>query len=147
MTIGERIRKRREQLGMSQLELAEKIGYKSKSAIAKIELDGRQLPQSKIKAISDALKTTPSFIMGWENGDISTAACAVDTLPETEPPFAISKHEKTIIIAYRNNPNMQNAVDTLLNVKENTGCEIAADMADFIKKGERLTMEISTNIK
>ncbi|MGM9610606.1 MAG: hypothetical protein ACI3ZE_03120, partial [Candidatus Woodwardiibium sp.] len=33
----------------------------------KIELDQRNLTQSKIKAIADALETTPSYIMGWEN--------------------------------------------------------------------------------
>ena len=33
MTIGERIKFRREELGMSQEELAHKIGYKSRSAV------------------------------------------------------------------------------------------------------------------
>lgn len=66
MTIGERIRSRREELRLSQEELAIKIGYKSKSSINKIELGERVLTQSKIKAIADALETTPSYIMGWE---------------------------------------------------------------------------------
>lgn len=65
MTIGKRIRTRREQLGMSQEELAHKIGYKSKSSINKIELDIQQLRQSKIKQIADALETTTDYIMGW----------------------------------------------------------------------------------
>ena len=38
MTIGQRVKIRREELGMSQEELAKKIGYKSKSSINKIEL-------------------------------------------------------------------------------------------------------------
>ena len=66
MTIGQRVKIRREELGMSQEELAKKIGYKSKSSINKIELGFRVLTQSKIKAIADALDTTPSYIMGWE---------------------------------------------------------------------------------
>lgn len=65
-TIGERIRLRREELHLSQEELAKKLGYKSRSSINKIELDSRNLTQSKIKAIADALETTPSYIMGWE---------------------------------------------------------------------------------
>ena len=65
MTIGDRIKTRREELNMSQEELALKSGYKSRSSINKIEMDGRGLPQSKIKAIADALGTTPSYIMGW----------------------------------------------------------------------------------
>lgn len=69
MTIGERIRIRREELGLSQDELAKKIGYKSRSSINKIELDQYSLKQSKIKAIADALETTPSYIMGWKEED------------------------------------------------------------------------------
>lgn len=65
-TIGSRIRNRREALGLSQDELGRKLGYKSRSSINKIELDQRNLTQSKIKAIADALNTTPSYIMGWE---------------------------------------------------------------------------------
>lgn len=65
-TIGTRIRDRREQLGLSQEELGKRLGYKSRSSINKIELDQRNLTQSKIKAIADALETTPSYIMGWK---------------------------------------------------------------------------------
>ena len=54
MEIGERIKKRREELGMSQEELAQKAGYKSRSSINKIEIDGRGLPQSKIVNIASA---------------------------------------------------------------------------------------------
>jgi len=67
MTIGERIRFRRERLGMSQNELARKLGYKSRSSINKIEIGLYNLRLSKIKAIADALDTTPSYIMGWES--------------------------------------------------------------------------------
>lgn len=66
MTIGERIKYRREELKMSQEELAHKLGYKSRSSINKIELGANNLTQSKIKAIADALDTTPSYIMGWD---------------------------------------------------------------------------------
>ena len=55
MEIGDRIRAKREALGMSQEELATKIGYKSRSSINKIEKDGRGLPQSKILLIARAL--------------------------------------------------------------------------------------------
>lgn len=65
-TIGSRIRDRREKLGLSQDELSKRLGYKSRSSINKIELDERNLTQSKIKAIADALGTTPAYIMGWE---------------------------------------------------------------------------------
>lgn len=66
MTIGERIKFRREELGMSQDELAKKLGYKSRSSINKIELNHYDLKQNKIKDIADALETTPSYVMGWD---------------------------------------------------------------------------------
>ena len=48
MTIGQRIKIRREELNMSQDDLAKKVGYKSRSSINKIELDLYSLKQSKI---------------------------------------------------------------------------------------------------
>ena len=65
-TIGDRIKKRREELGMTQEELAHRLGYKSRSSINKIELNSNNLTQSKIKKIADILNTTPSYIMGWD---------------------------------------------------------------------------------
>lgn len=64
--IGERIRTQRKNIGMTQQELADKLGYKSRTSINKIELDGYGLPQSKIKAIANALDTTVDYIMGWD---------------------------------------------------------------------------------
>lgn len=66
MKIGDRIKYRREQLGMSQDELARRLGYKSRSSINKIEKDASGLPQTKIAAIANVLETTPAYIMGWE---------------------------------------------------------------------------------
>ncbi|MEE1048211.1 MAG: helix-turn-helix transcriptional regulator [Clostridia bacterium] len=66
MSIGKRIKNRREALGMSQEELATKLGYKSRSSINKIELEINDVTQSKIAQIAKALGTTPAYIMGWE---------------------------------------------------------------------------------
>mgnify|MGYP001405690724 FL=1 len=63
MNIGARIKKRREELNMSQEELAKLANYKSRSSINKIERDGRGLPQEKIEAIAKALGVTPSYLM------------------------------------------------------------------------------------
>lgn len=67
MTIAERIKRRREQLGLSQEDLARKLGYRSRSSITKIEKEASGLPQQKIAAIAKALDTTPGYIMGWED--------------------------------------------------------------------------------
>ena len=59
------IKKQRQQLNLTQTELAQKLGYADKSMIAKIEKGQVDLPQSKIIAFADALETTPSLLMGW----------------------------------------------------------------------------------
>lgn len=76
MTIPDRIKMRREELGMSQGELARKIGYSNRSAVCKIEKGEREIRQGTIVRIAAALKTTPSYIMGWDEEESMTAQVA-----------------------------------------------------------------------
>jgi len=64
--IGRNIMQRRKALGMTQEELAKKMGYKSKSTINKIENGTNDIPQSKIVNFAQVLETTPGSLMGWE---------------------------------------------------------------------------------
>jgi len=64
--IGKRIRTRREAMGITQEELAKKLGYKSKTTIAKIEIGVNDIAQSKVVEFAAALGTTPAYLMGWE---------------------------------------------------------------------------------
>ena len=72
MDIGDRIKKRRLELGMTQDELAKAAGYKWRSSINKIELGGQKLPQIQIEKIAKALKVTPSYLAGWEEEEYIT---------------------------------------------------------------------------
>lgn len=74
------IKNRRTELGMSQEELAEKMGYTSRSTIAKIEAGKNDIPQSKIQAFAKALDTTPGFLMGWENDSLKSPEITTDTV-------------------------------------------------------------------
>ena len=69
-TVGENILLRRKQLGLTQEELAKRMGYKSKSTINKIELGINDIPQSKIVQFADVLCTTPAHLMGWVDEDV-----------------------------------------------------------------------------
>lgn len=69
MTLGERVRQRREELKISQYELAKLIGYKSRSSINKIEMGLYHVPQDKMKQLAAALQTTPSYLLGWNDAD------------------------------------------------------------------------------
>ena len=64
--VGKNIAAARKRAGMTQEELASRVGYKTKSAINKIELGIRDLPQKKIAAFADALGVTPGHLMGWD---------------------------------------------------------------------------------
>lgn len=67
MTIGERIKKRRTALGISQVALADKVGI-SKQSLYKYE-NGiiTNIPSDKIEEIASVLNTTPAYIMGWDD--------------------------------------------------------------------------------
>ena len=102
MTIGDRIRQRRIELGMTQEELAFKLGYKSKVSINKIELNGRNLTQSKIKAVADALDTTPMWIMGWDSKAVTvTDADTIDVVQKYRQADAQTKEMVRRLLAYQ----------------------------------------------
>ena len=69
MTIGERIKQKRQELGLSQEEVADKLGYKSRTSVFKVEHGITDLPLSKVKEFAEVLKTTPAYLMGWEEDE------------------------------------------------------------------------------
>lgn len=64
--VGDRIKSRRIELNMSQQELADLAGYKSRSTINKLELSDN-ITARNIERLSAALRTTPEYLMGWSN--------------------------------------------------------------------------------
>lgn len=67
MTIGEKIKQARIDKGLTQEELAEKLGYKSRSSVNKIETGGRDIPRSQIKRIAEILDVSPISLLGFED--------------------------------------------------------------------------------
>lgn len=66
MTIGERIRKKREDAGISQTDLADAIDV-SKQTLYKYENNIiTNIPSDKIEKISKILDISPVYIMGWD---------------------------------------------------------------------------------
>ena len=63
---GERVKARRKAMGLTQLGLALRMGFKSKQAISHIEAGDRNLKQSQVAALAAALNVTPAYLMGWE---------------------------------------------------------------------------------
>ena len=117
MTIGQRIRLKREELGMSQEELALRIGYKSKSSINKIELDVQNLRQTKIKAIADALGVTANYILG------------IGEDPAPAPAPSITADESDLLTDYR---KLNEAGKNLARIQ----VENLTKIDDYIVKGD-----------
>lgn len=69
--IGNRIKQLRLERELSQDELARRSGYGSRSTINKIELGINDVPQSKIKAIAEALGVSVGEILCWDKFDSS----------------------------------------------------------------------------
>ena len=65
MTVGERIKQRRKQIGMSAEQLAEIIG-KSAATVYRYENGSIESVDSQaLQPIADALGVTPGYLMGW----------------------------------------------------------------------------------
>ena len=98
MTIGERIKQRRLELSYTQQELADKLGYKDRSAVCQVEGDkNNSITIDRVQAFANALEVSPGYLMGWENE------------PKPESPISFdfpwdnyTEEEQDIIRAYRN---------------------------------------------
>lgn len=66
LNFGEKIKKRRVELGMSQQELAEKVGFKTASAINKIELGLREVKIKMIPVFAKVLNLDPCYLFDSE---------------------------------------------------------------------------------
>ena len=66
MELADRVKLKRKELGLTQDELAKRMGYKSRVSVNKIEM-GRPISQKIIVRLAEALNTTPSYLMGWTN--------------------------------------------------------------------------------
>lgn len=89
MEIGQRIKRCREQLGLSQEELARKLGYKSRSTINKIEMGINDITQSKVVEFATVLETTPAYLMGWEDEEANNLLSFDNVFPIHKKKFPL----------------------------------------------------------
>lgn len=64
MKVGERIKRKRESLGITQQELADRLHLKDKSSISRIESGDPRL--ETVEKVASALNCSTAFLMGWE---------------------------------------------------------------------------------
>lgn len=84
MNIGERIKNRRKEIGINADELAEFVGV-SPSTIFRYEKgEIEKMPTTVLEQIAIKLRTTPSFLMGWDEQDTVRAAHIDEDATEEE---------------------------------------------------------------
>ena len=100
--IGNIIKQRRMELGMTQEELAHKLGYKSKSTINKIETGINGISQAKIKDFAKALDCSPYLFIE-------------DVQHESRPSDAITTYaEKLASLPPEQRDNVMKYIDFLM---------------------------------
>ena len=67
MEFGDKIKYYRELNGMTQEELAKRLGYTSRSSIAKIETGNSDLPLSKVVAFARVFNVAPNDLLPSKN--------------------------------------------------------------------------------
>ncbi len=71
-SIGQRIKKRRLELGLSADQLAYRLG-KNRATVYRYESDEiENLPLSIIAPLSEALQVSPAYLMGWDTSSEET---------------------------------------------------------------------------
>lgn len=66
MDIGERIKKRRKELGLSAEQIAEKLGVSPATIYRYESNDIMNMRIDKLEPIAKVLRTTPAYLMGWD---------------------------------------------------------------------------------
>ena len=114
--IGQRIKQRRTELGMTQEELAHKMGYASKTTINKIENGINDVTQSKIIAFSKALETSVAYLMGWDdNLNKDAAILTVDLLSDQD---AMNAMKKILELSKEDKKTIYDMIDFLYQKEE-----------------------------
>lgn len=117
-TIGDRIKARREALGMTQEELADLLGYRGKSSVSKLESGQGDPGQSKVLAFARTLKTTPAYLMGWVEDPMPTGIP-----PGFEPLPKMVKRPLVGSIACGEPITAEENIEDYVDVPEDTHCD------------------------
>lgn len=107
MSVGINIKKRRYELRMSQQELAEAMGYKTRSTIAKIESGENDVSQKKLQRFAAVLDTTVEALIS----DYGTAP-----IPEQVSPVKKGHTAAVILAGGKSGRNRQNIPSQFISV-------------------------------
>lgn len=111
MSIGANIKKRRFELRMSQQELADAMGYKTRSTIAKIESGENDVSQRKLQKFAEILDTTPEALISGYSSAAPSATFDSDLVS-----ISHNKHIAVILAGGKSGRNRQNIPSQFISV-------------------------------
>jgi 2-C-methyl-D-erythritol 4-phosphate cytidylyltransferase len=111
MSIGANIKKRRYELRMSQQELADAMGYKTRSTIAKIESEENDVSQKKLQKFATILDTTVEALISGYSSPVDNPYALDSTQPQRD-----YKNIAIILAGGKSGRNRQNIPSQFINV-------------------------------
>lgn len=82
MSIGDRIKRRRQEIGLTVDQVAEKIG-KNRATVYRYESSEiEKFPIDILSPLAEALRTTPAYLMGWEEDKGTPLPANIIPMPE-----------------------------------------------------------------
>lgn len=97
MTIGERISKRRQKLGLTVDEVAERL-EKSRATVYRYENgEIEKLPTTVLEPLAKLLQTTPAYLMGW----VDDAEAPLSDGTKKQPVSELSKTDREALELFR----------------------------------------------
>ena len=115
MTMYDRIRQLRTEQGMSQEDLARKVGYKGRSMIARVESGQVDISQTKIQAFAQALNTSVDYLLDGEQ----SLAEEFKRWKNIQPLSVITKEDTMIIESVNNRPVLKMLLKSVENLEDN----------------------------
>ncbi|MBP3892239.1 MAG: XRE family transcriptional regulator [Solobacterium sp.] len=120
MSIGENIKRRRQELGLTQQDLADALGYKTRSTITKIESGENDVTQKKLMKIAEVLNTSVESLFADSTFFPTTSKNdAAYSLSITTPTKANDEQKNVVILlaggqSVRNHYNIPNQFINIL---------------------------------
>lgn len=126
------IKKRRKQLNLTLLEVAQSIGV-TEATLQRYESGAiKNIPYDKIEALSYALKTTPQKLMGWDDDNDIFSIPGIMPLPKTK------KRPRLGVIACGEPILADENIEDYDNVPENITCDFTLICSGDSMTGARI---------
>ncbi|MBQ9862114.1 MAG: helix-turn-helix transcriptional regulator [Clostridia bacterium] len=100
--------------GLSYMDLEQLTGVSHSTLQRYLNGKTNRIPLSAVEKIAAATGVSPAWIMGWESEPLSI----------TQKVGKLTQHEEKVVLAYRDKPAIQPAVDKLLDVSPSEEPEI-----------------------